>query len=348
MKKGLVYIFFLVSIDSFCQEGIVQKDTMSSIAYSTKHEVFDSNLTAKQFTGEQFPLNNSLPILKNLNYTTRKWIVGSASVLIYGGSFVFLNQAWYKGYPRTKFHTFNDDGEWLQMDKVGHAWTAYTASHINTRAWQWAGVAPKKALLLGTGTSLAYMLSIEYLDGRSAQWGWSWGDASADVLGAALFASQELTWGEQRIQLKFSPGYHNYNNDPGLRDRADQIFGKSLPERILKDYNAQRYYLSFNLKSLFFQNHNFPPWLNVAVGYGAEGMFGGYNNVGYDKNGNLVFYRPDIKRYRQWYLTPDIELSKIKVKSKLLKTIFEVFYFVVPFPSLEYSNGTLKFDAVPN
>ena len=43
---------------------------------------------------------------------------------------------------------------------------------------------------------------------------------------------------------------------------------------MLKDYNAQTYWFSANLKS-FFPEIKFTAWLNVAVGYGAEGMFGG-------------------------------------------------------------------------
>jgi uncharacterized protein YfiM (DUF2279 family) len=312
-----------------------------------KKTLFQFFFLAPFFCMAQNPTNkDSLTTFQHPDYTKRKWIVGSVTAAATAGSFIFLNQVWYKDYPRTKFHTFNDDGEWLQMDKVGHAWTSYNINHIATRSWQWAGVNHKNALWLGAGTSLLYMLSIEFLDGHSAEWGWSWGDVTADVLGSALFVSQELAWKNQRIQLKFSPGYHKYH-DPQLEQRARELFGKSLPERILKDYNAQHYYLSFNLKS-FLPNSNLPPWLNVAIGYGAEGMFGGYQNIAYDANGNIIFDRRDIKRYRQWYLLPDVDLSKIKTKSKLLKTVFEVFYFVLPFPSVEFSNGRFKFNAFTN
>jgi hypothetical protein len=34
-----------------------------------------------------------------------------------------------------------------------------------------------------------------------------------------------------------------------------------------------------------------------------------------DKEGNTIFSRPDIQRYRQWYL-PDIDLSRIKQKKR--------------------------------
>jgi len=46
----------------------------------------------------------------------------------------------------------------------------------------------------------------------------------------------------------------------------------------------------------------FPKWLNVAVGYGAEGMVGSYYNPS-----NL----PHFDRYRQYYLSLDIDFTRI-------------------------------------
>lgn len=260
---------------------------------------------------------------------------------VYGGSFIFLNEAWYKGYPRTSFHSFNDAGEWLQMDKIGHAWTAYHSSRVNTTVWKWAGMNDRQSVVLGTGTSLAYMLSIEYLDGRSAEWGWSWPDAAADLFGATLFASQALVWKEQKISLKFSSFQKKYK-PAALEQRANDLFGSSLPERLLKDYNAQTYWLSINLSSTCGID-GLPPWLNLAIGYGADNMFGGYQNLAYDKEGNVVFDRRDLKRRRQWYLSPDIDLARIKTKSRFLRTAFSVLNVLkIPAPTLELSNGKFK------
>ena len=272
-------------------------------------------------------------------------MVAGLTVAGYGGSFAFLSQAWYKDYPRTSFHTFNDNGEWLQMDKVGHAWTAYHTSRFTTNFWRWAGVSPTGSVLLGTGSSLLYMLSIEYLDGLSAEWGWSWGDAGADLFGAALFAGQEWAWNEQRIGLKFSAAPKRYS-EPDLKKRADDLFGRSMQGKLLKDYNAQTYWLSSNLQSLFPQS-NLPAWLNVSVGYGAEGMYGGFENLARDKQGNLTFDRRDIRRYRQWFLAPDVDLTKIKTKSKFLKSAFSALNVLkFPAPALEFSNGSFKLKAI--
>lgn len=88
---------------------------------------------------------------------------------------------------------------------------------------------------------------------------------------------------------------------------------------------------------------NLPPWLNVAVGYGAEGMFGGEENIGRDKNGNVTFYRPDIKRYRQWYFAPDVDFSRIKTNNKVLRFTFGILnVFKFPAPSLEFSDKKMR------
>lgn len=274
-------------------------------------------------------------------HPARRWVVGGASFLGYTGSLVAFSQAWYKNYPRSSFHTFNDIGEWQQMDKLGHAWAGYNTSRLTTDMWQWAGVSHNNSVLLGAGSSLLYMLSIEYLDGRSAEWGWSWPDAGADLIGAGLFASQELAWRDQRIQLKFSAHFKEYK-EPQLHQRADDLFGSSLPERLLKDYNAQTYWLSFRLRS-FFPQSRLPQWLNVSLGYGAGNMYGGYENIVRDKTGNITFDRRDLARYRQWYLAPDIDLTKIKTHSRFLRTVFSaVNVLKVPAPAIELSRGKLR------
>jgi hypothetical protein len=316
VRKSLIYIFLLLSISGKAQDTVLKESSTVTIPIKKMEEV-------------KGPQNN-----------LRKWIIGAGTAAIYGTSFIYLNEAWYKGYPRSSFHAFNDFGEWKQIDKIGHAWSAYNTGRATASLWQWAGVSKRKSLLLGPGTSLLYMLSIEYLDGRSAEWGWSWGDVGADIFGSALFTTQEAIWNKQKIQLKFSS--HKKRYDPSLTARANDLFGKSLPERILKDYNAQTYWLSFNIND-FLKSKNFPSWFNISVGYGADGMLGGEANVVKDKNGNITFDRRDVKRYRQLYLAPDVDLTKIKTNSKFLRTfLFAANCLKVPSPSLEISQGKLK------
>jgi len=117
--------------------------------------------------------------------------------------------------------------------------------------------------------------------------------------------------------------------------------GSGILEEALKDYNGQTYWLSANLHS-FFKNSKIPKWLNVAVGYGADGMLSG--------NETLIVNNALIKqnRRRQFYLSLDVDLTRVKTNSGLLKSIFSVFNTIkVPFPSLEFTNNNgVKFHAV--
>ncbi len=271
--------------------------------------------------------------------------VAIANVVGYSAILIGLNSAWYANYPRSNFHFFNDNKEWLQVDKVGHMYSAYIESRASMELWRWTGISREKRIWLGGLSGAVYQTAIEILDGFSAEWGFSWGDFSANILGSGILIAQEFAWDDQRIKLKFSFHRNDYG-DPQLNQRADDIFGKSTIERYLKDYNAQTYWASANLKS-FFPSSNLPAWLSVAVGYGADGMFGANENVAYNDLGNITFDRRDIKRYRQWYLAPDIDLTKIKTKKKAIRVLLTVLSaFKFPAPSLEFSNGKFKVHAL--
>jgi len=277
--------------------------------------------------------------------TNRQIFIGAVNVVGYGGSLIILSNTWYKNYPHSSFHTFNDAGEWLQVDKFGHGWTAYNTGRLSAAMWRWSGLSQKQSAIIGGLSGAVYLTVIEFLDAHSEQWGWSWGDMAANLFGSGLFISQQVGWEEQRIQFKFSFHRKSYS-DSVLNERSDDLFGSSLAERMLKDYNGQTYWLSANLRA-FFPGSNIPPWLNVAIGYGADGMFGGYHNVWIDEETGLPVNRTDIKRYRQWFLAPDVNFSKIKTNSKGMKLLFGILdAFKFPTPSLELSNGKLKVNAI--
>jgi hypothetical protein len=269
----------------------------------------------------------------------RLYLITGVHAASYTGTLVILGKAWYKDYPKTGFHLFNDSREWLQVDKAGHAWTAYNIANYSTRLWQWSGVAKRKAALLGGASALGYQTILEYLDAHSAEWGWSWTDMGANAFGAALYTTQAWAWDDQKVTLKFSsfPQRHA----AALNSRADDLFGKTFPERLLKDYNGQTYWLSFNPHSLF--QNRLPAWLNVAIGYGATGLYGGFENFARDKNGVVTFDRRDIKRVRQWYLSPDIDWTKIHTNKKAVRTLFTLLNMIkMPAPALELRRGKLK------
>ncbi len=263
-----------------------------------------------------------------LNVKRRNAVIIAESTL--GGiTLLGLNQLWYADYERSKFHTINDNSEWYQMDKLGHTFTAYHLGRFGAQTLNWAGVSKKNQLIYGGSLGFMFLTGVEVLDGFSEEWGFSWGDFAANAAGSGLFIGQELLWEEQRISLKYS------FNRTRFASKNPNKLGNGILEEILKDYNGQTYWLSANLHS-FFKESKLPKWLNVAVGYGVDGLLYGESNLQ-----QLNF--PNQKRSRQFYLSLDVDLTKIETKSEFLKQVFNVFNVVkIPFPTLEINgNGKL-------
>ncbi|SEW38480.1 DUF2279 domain-containing protein [Chitinophaga arvensicola] len=283
----------------------------------------------------------SFSTIPDTTIKSRVWILSGVTVATYGAGLAALNTAWYKGYPRSGFHFFNDMPEWQQMDKAGHIFSAYFIGKYSREMWRWSGLPRKKQIWIGGLSGFAYQSVIEVLDGYSSEWGFSWGDMGANAIGSALLISQELVWNEQRIQLKFSAHPERYP-DPVLHNKTNQLFGSSFWERTLKDYNGQTYWLSVNLYSFRKESH-FPKWLNVAVGYGAQNMIGGRDNTWTDEHGIDRDYS-HLQRIRQFYLSPDVDFTKIPTRKKGVKVIFQVLNMLkIPAPTLEInSQGRVK------
>ncbi|CAN5371193.1 DUF2279 domain-containing protein [soil metagenome] len=261
-------------------------------------------------------------------------LVTGTEAILYVSSIVGLNELWYKDYPRSNFHSFNDNQEWLQMDKVGHLTSAYYVGRVGIRLLKWSGVERKKAIWYGGMLGFAYQNTIEVLDGYSSEWGFSWGDFTANTGGTLLCIGQELAWHEQRIVLKYSFQQIDY-----AKFRPN-VLGKNLQENMLKDYNGQTYWLSVNPASFMVSSTKFPKWLNIAFGYGANGMTGGDFNPPYiDEKGFQIYH----ERYRQYYLSFDVDLTRIKTKSKFLNTVFySIGFLKIPAPAIEFSEKGVK------
>ena len=248
-------------------------------------------------------------------------------------SLIGLNQLWYADYERSRFHTVNDNNEWLQMDKIGHVFTSYQMGRIGADLLNWSGVKKDHQLLYGATLGFAYLTAVEVLDGFSEEWGFSWGDIFANAAGTGLYISQEMLWKEQRIAIKYS--FHQTN----FSDISPDKLGESISEQLLKDYNGQTYWLSINLKS-FLKNTKIPGWLNVAFGYGGEGMLSGVENL--QNTDNQIIENEN--RYRQFYLSLDLNLTSIHTKSQLLSSIFSVINMIkIPFPTLEFNKKGTAF-----
>lgn len=231
----------------------------------------------------------------------------------------------------------------MQVDKFGHAQTAYfITSNILYPTYKKLGYTNKQAILGAAGVAWIYQATIEVLDGYSTNWGASWSDLGANTVGVALATSQQLIWHEQRILFKYSTSTVDYNTtDPIILQRVDNHYGTSLVEKLFKDYNGTTFWFSGNIASFLAPESKFPKWLNLAAGYGAQGMLGGFENK-WAKD-DIYYDYTDLNRYRQYYLSLDIDFTKIPIKGKAWKHIAPVLnIFKMPSPTLEFNKNGLK------
>jgi hypothetical protein len=273
---------------------------------------------------------------------------------LYAAANTWWSAAWYSKTERGKFRFFNDWGEWNQMDKIAHSFNCYFESKWHYDLYRWAGVKEKNAIWIGMLYGNAWQLSIELNDGFQKKWGFSWGDMVMNVSGSLLFGIQQYVWHEQRIQLKISAFPVNYSkyNDPQIKERAAKLYGTSFTEILLKDYNSMTFWLSVSPGS-FIKNSKtkFPKWFEVSVGYGASGMLGGYKNI-WNKNdlsgdqdlNNVdpadIIERTDIQRLHRFYISADIDWTKIPVKRHWAKGLLKVLNIIkLPFPALEINDN---------
>ncbi|MFK7757191.1 MAG: DUF2279 domain-containing protein [Flavobacteriales bacterium] len=237
--------------------------------------------------------------------------------IVTAGSYTILHQLWYKDYDRQSFHFFNDLNEWNGMDKAGHITTAYILSEKSEpffRKFNWNNRSPFVAAAFG----FTYTSTLEVLDAYSEGWGFSVSDLGANFIGSSLYLAQEKLIGDQRLRLKWS------FQRSGLAMRNSPLLGESLFEQMFKDYNGQTYWASFNLFSAC-NKKGLPKWLSVSGGYGI-------NNFTRAQSDQVAGLQP----YSQYYLSLDVDWSKIPIRSKHVKNILSALNFIkLPFPTLQ-------------
>lgn len=359
--KLVIFIFCLVAIPTFVfsQNDTLNLQDLELYTIDTSFSNEDSAILIDSVSSEENKLDyiGKLRLRKpykffekspQLNKRRVAFIVGIDGGM-YAAANAWWSNAWYSNYGQSKFHFFDDWKGWAQIDKMGHLYNAYFISDWSYNMFHWTGIKEKHAIWLGMLNAQAWMLSIEIHDGFQKKWGFSWSDIGANLTGSLIFGIQQYLWHDQRFRVKFSAFPKKYPHD--IRDRTDDLFGTSFFETILKDYNATKFWLSVSPGSFIKKpDSKFPKWLMFSFGYGANGMLGGSKNV-WCKNGTSdedigdcppqdLIDRSDIERYRQFYLSMDIDWTKLPVKRKWAKTCLGIINIIkLPFPAVEFNTS---------
>jgi len=259
-------------------------------------------------------------------------VVGTGGTAYLSG-LSYLRFIWYRDRETVPFHFYDDSKGYLQMDKCGHAYAAYFETIGAYHAFRWSGMKKNEALFYGGLTGFLFQTPIEIFDGLYEGWGFSWTDMIANTAGSLIFISQEAFLDEQVVKMKFSyspSGYPKYHS----------ILGENELESFFLDYNGHTYWLSLNLDRITTIDA-LPDWLNLAVGYSANGMIKEFGNPSYYQGKPF----PHLDRYRQYIISLDVDLSKIKTDKVWLKRLLNALNMLkIPFPAVEFNSlGETRF-----
>ncbi|MES2389929.1 MAG: DUF2279 domain-containing protein [Bacteroidota bacterium] len=264
----------------------------------------------------------------------RLWLFWIAVTGVVTLGMLIMNKMWYATDTARTWHWFNDNAEWLQMDKAGHFFTVFTTSRIVMHALKNLGLTPLRAAAFASMASFLSMSPVEYFDGFEPAYGASKGDIIANASGALALFLQIRIWGRVVIAPKFSFW------QSGFAPLRPEVLGNSFAREMLKDYNGQTYWLNIPLNRLMPPAARlFPEWLNLSVGQSAENMVYGreFQNLAHG-------FHP----YRQILLSVNIGLTKTPLWKKhghRLPFRAVAYWFEVvqmPFPALEVGQNGLR------
>lgn len=273
-----------------------------------------------------FALSNSKLGLNDSIHNKGKLFLSSAiTISASSSSLLILQNVWYKDYPQSKFHFFDDGKNWMQMDKMGHGFSSYYMAKSVSAGFAKTGI-DKKSVWVGAGTSFLYQGTLELMDGKSSAWGFSWYDITANATGASIFLLEKLVFKKQYLIPKFSFTPSKY------AAYRPNVLGSNLAQQLLKDYNGQTYWLSVPM-GVVFPKFNKINWLCLSFGYSVDQKLVG------DQDQYLQF-----NAARQYYLSLDVDLSRLKVKNPALKKVFSAMNCIkIPFSALQLQSSKLSF-----
>lgn len=199
--------------------------------------------------------------------TINYWKLGSLGAATVGGFVVghgLVNNLWWKGEFST-FHV-NWEQDWtyaLGADKVGHAYFPYAVGTVYGDLFRWCGMDSTTSIWYAAGLGLTYQTYVEIRDGFSKDYGFSWGDMGADVIGAAFPVVKHYVPALRPLEMQIS-----FWPSQAFRDGA---YGA-----IIDDYTSTTHWLSIGVHDYLPSAWQqwYPAWLNLAVGHSVEGLDG--------------------------------------------------------------------------
>ncbi len=321
----ILFITAIYNISCFAQPA-VKTDSAST---GENFIGISGRLPASQFTyagSRRYTLNGELPNIKTKIRPVTTAILGG----IYVGAAVWLHihqqNAWWSG-NRGKFHFEEDWVSAMQVDKAGHAFGGYITSYTMSEGLIAAGFSWDDATIWGAVFGLAYQTYVETEDGFAKQWGFSPSDWYFDALGPLFFLSQHYVPALQNITPKWQFVPSEWTGKPVIR----------RPRTFIDDYNSSTFWWSLNVYNILPDKMKkyWLPWLNIAVGYGVDGI-----DVNPDPNGP-----PDQYSNRRFIIGLDYNLVELLPTGGWFWNWARqtLNFFKLPAPAVEFSSNGTRF-----
>ena len=198
---------------------------------------------------------------ENIN-TNKLLILGGVSA----GAFIYAygvqNNMWWKG-EKSEFHT-NWTEDWnssLGADKVGHFYFGQSVATLYKHGFMWVGYTEEKSTLYSGLFTFTYQTFLEIRDGFSKDYGFSWGDFGANLLGSMYpyLQYQYPLLNKYNFKISFDPS-ERFQNDSHAY--------------ILDDYESTYHWLSIDINQFLPSalENVFPDIINLGIGHSVSGL----------------------------------------------------------------------------
>lgn len=273
-------------------------------------------------------LNDSIYKNKEQLSSKQKWII--ASLITQQTASLYLEYNWWW---KNNYHPFvmRSDGGFgnysLGLDKIGHFYTSYMYSNLLYELMKWGDFRESTSEWVSIVLPFAWALSIEIGDGFSS-FEFSPQDLLANSLGIGYAVLQRKVHYLQYFNFKFSyfPHAHYLNNN---------FNGWSLTS----DYDGHIYWLTADINRLLpkYAKKYWPKYINLGLGYGINNFAAVIHHGG-----------PNIVVQREFMLGLDLNLNRIPIKNKTMKTIVKIAdYIHLPMPGYKKTNqGKWEFNGL--
>lgn len=251
----------------------------------------------------------------SLSWPKTALVAGLATSSFGAAYYTVLRNSWWS--ENSKFHFANDFYYAANTDKIAHFYGGYLFSNVFYDGMRWAGAGPTPAEWTGAALSTLVQLAIETKDGFAPNYGFSFMDPTAGMIGSLVPILQHHVPALEPLRVKFGYWYH-HNSYWDLSDQELHDAGY-----FIDDYKNQDFWFSYNPDSKLPKSLQpyWPDFLAPALGIGMD-------------QGCSELNPNHCRRRYTLGLDYDFEYALGQNNPKLKRSLFYLSQYKLPAPSM--------------